>query len=186
MLMLLMNLLSNPRRSLRTLVLGIAVTVILLVALGHATPAFQETVGGILIAALALSVIVRVPMRYVLPLTIGAVVIVTVLNLVTAVIASGYVPLIMIGLGLMFGLSVWFRSGAPGLRSGSLGDAIRRAFRQPPQSRGAHWASVRELQRGGFLGESGWPLGEVDGHILRLPMEREREGIPERQSAAPG
>ena len=57
------------------------------------------------------------------------VVLIGVLSLISE--AGGYVPLIMVGLGLMFGLSTMARAGAPG----SLGDIARYVLRGPPRSR---------------------------------------------------
>lgn len=185
MWILLMNLLSNPTRGLRTWIVGIAMAVVLLAALVLAGPAALQTL-AVVIGIFAVLVFIGMPLRMFIPLVGIAVLIAGAVSLVGEVLASGALPL-LVAVGVVGGtLGVWMRAGAPGLGSeGSVWAAMaRHVFRGPPPSRGAHWATLRELRQAGFLGEHGWPLGSVDGHTVRLPMHLEREGI--LTVAAPG
>ncbi len=173
---MLFNMLTNPLRSVRVWVIGLAVALVLLLALANAGPETQGTLGEILGGAVVL-VLIRVPMRLVLTLMFVAVVIVSAVSLIREVLASGYVPFAVGVMVLGSVLYAWLRAGMPGLHALSLGDAARHAFHGPPRSRGARWATLRELRRAGFLGPHGYPLGSIEGHTIRLPANRQREGI---------
>ena len=148
------NMFSNPRRAVTTIV----VVAVLLLALAL-SPATMGALAEIL-GLSGLLLIFRVPLRIVLPLCGGAILIAGAVSLVTEVLTMGVLPLIGAGIVVAGTVAVWMRT-----------------FRAPPRSRGAHWATLRDLRRAGFLGDHGCPLGSVDGHPVRLPMEREREGM---------
>lgn len=153
------NMLSNPGRSLRQLLVTIAVLAVLLVALAFAGPA---TLGSLatLLGLSGLLLMFRVPVRIILPLMLATILIAGAASLVSEVLALGMLPLIGAGAVVAGTFTVWMRT-----------------FRAAPRSRGARWATVRDLRRAGFLGEHGWTLGIVDGRPVRLPMDREREGL---------
>jgi type IV secretory pathway TraG/TraD family ATPase VirD4 len=171
---MLFNMLTSPLRSTRMWVIGLGVGLVLLLALANAGPDTQGTLGQILGAAVVLLVI-RVPMRLVLTLMFAAVVIVSAVSLVREVLASGYVPVAITVLMLASVVTIGVRAG--GLQGALWSDLVRQAFRGPPRSRGAHFATLRELRRAGFLGPHGYPLGSIEGHTIRLPEKRQREGV---------
>jgi type IV secretory pathway TraG/TraD family ATPase VirD4 len=105
---------------------------------------------------------IRVPRQVVLGLTVAAVVAVGVVSVVPGVIAAGPLPVGILILGVAW--LVWAWSGL-GL------------LQLPPSSRGARFATVRELREAGFLTPHGWTVGSIGRHTLRFPELREREGI---------
>lgn len=76
----------------------------------------------------------------------------------------GAVPLVILGLVAV----------VPVLRVGRL---VRALYRPRPRSRGARWATMRDLRRAGFLAAHGWPVGGVGREVVRLPDERQSEGV---------
>jgi type IV secretory pathway TraG/TraD family ATPase VirD4 len=148
------NALSSPKRALATL----AVVLVLLIAL-VCSPATMYSL-AIILGLFALPCMFRETRRFVLPLCCGAFLIAGGISLVSEIAALGLLPLAAAGIVVAGTVAVWTRT-----------------FRAAPASRGARWATLRDLRRGGFLQEHGWPLGSVEGHTVRLPMEREREGI---------
>jgi len=157
-----MDFLAHPFRSLRTWVVVGAVVIVLLLALANAGSVTLTRLGTVIGIMVMAGIFVRIPMRLVMRGIVAAIVIAAVISLVREVMASGVVPLIVGGVIVVVAVGALGRSGV-----------LHRA----PRSRGAHWASLAELRRAGFLGPHGYPLGVVESHVVRLPPDREREGV---------
>jgi type IV secretion system protein VirD4 len=152
--MFLSNLINSPRRALTVTV----VVLILIIAL-VCSPATMQSL-AIILGLSGLLWMCHVPTRIILPLCAGAVVVAGAVALVTEVSAVGALPLIGLTAMAAGTFSVW-----------------RRIFRSAPPPRGARWATLGDLRHAGFMQEHGWPLGDVDGKVVRLPMELERENV---------
>jgi type IV secretory pathway TraG/TraD family ATPase VirD4 len=161
------ELVAHPGRAVLMALGAIAGALGLGMATAHASQAGVELAGVLAVAAGLLAI--RVRKQVVLGLTVAAVVAVGVVSVVPGVIAAGPLPVAVLVLGVVWVARTW--SAIPGLQTA-------------PSSRGARWATVRELREAGFLTPHGWPLGSIGSHTLRFPALRERESII--VAAAPG
>jgi type IV secretory pathway TraG/TraD family ATPase VirD4 len=151
------NMFSDPGRNLKQLLITIAGIVVLLVALALSGPAVMGNVVAVIGILAFLRVCRVIPSRIFTYLVVVTILIAGAASLVAEVLAGGVLPLVLAG-GAVAGIMVaWLRNDAT------------------PRSRGARWATIRDLRRAGFLGDHGFPLGTVDGHTVRLPVELERQ-----------